>query len=187
MRLTLLLCVVFALGCARRVPPPPPNDRQLIAQAIIAFTAAHPQPQPASLWLTNEEDSECDGRTSPESARGGHALDPLAFEVVQNQLVASRWALVVEGHRHNYARDLKAETHKSVTIKDVGSTTTEDLCLLDEAKKRNVERVLVYQVVGASPGSVLVHFRFSNARTGFVEFASTLLSTAAGVEDRTLQ
>ncbi len=180
-RLVLLLTVA---GCAT-VPRPVPSDRELLTAAVKAFMASAPMAPPATLWLSNEEDSECDrADPMPRAPGAGSPLDLLAFEVFGNQVVSDRWASLLEGHRHNYARDLKTETHKTMLVKPDTSTMVEDLCLLDEAKKRNADKVLVYQVLGGNRGAVLVHFRLSNARTGVVEVSRTLSSTAAGVVDR---
>jgi hypothetical protein len=183
------LCVLVAMfvmtDCATVPPLPPPTDRQLLTAAFGAFMGAAPQSAAPTLWLSNEDDSECDRADGPpRTSAVSSPLDLLAFEVFSNQVVASRWALLIEGHRHNYARDLKVETHKAVIVRPETTTQVEDLCLLDEAKKRNAEKLLVYQMVGSSRGSILVHLRLSSARTGLVEVSRTLLSTAAGVDDR---
>lgn len=183
-----MLVALLLVSCATVPPLPPPTERQLLTAALTTFMSAAPHAAPPTLWLSNEEDSECDraeGAARPPSVSSG--LDQLAFEVFSNQVVASRWASLVEGHRHNYARDFKPETHKAVVVKPDTSTQVEDLCLLDEAKKRNVDKLLVYQVLGASRGGVLVHLRLSNARSGLIEASRTLLSTATGVEDRSVR
>jgi hypothetical protein len=184
-RLPVLAALLVITGCATVPPLPPPTDRQLLTAALNAFMTGAPQATPPTLWLSNEEDSECDRADgTPRTSAGSTPLDLLAFEVFGNQVVASRWASLIEGHRHNYARDLKVETHKAVVVRPDTTTQVEDLCLLDEAKKRNAEKLLVYQVLGSSRGSILVHLRLSSARTGLVEVSRTLLSTAAGVDDR---
>ena len=180
--LWLTVPLLLAAGCAT-VPKPVPSDRELLTAAVKAFMASAPLAPPPMLWLSNEEDSECD-RTESLPPAPSSPLDLLAFEVFGNQVVGDRWAFLIEGHRHNYARDLKPETHKTLVVKPDTSTTVEDLCLLDEAKKRNADKVLVYQVLGVNRGALLVHFRLSNARTGVVEVSRTILSSAAGVVDR---
>jgi hypothetical protein len=187
-RLFGLTALLLITACATVPPPPPPSERQLLTAALTAFMSAAPQSAPPTLWLSNEDDSECDRADgTPRPSAGASPLDLLAFEAFSNQVVASRWASLIEGHRHNYARDLKVDTHKAVIVRPDTTTQVEDLCLLDEAKKRNAEKLLVYQVLGASRGSVLVHLRLSSARTGLVEVSQTLLSTAAGVEDRSVR
>lgn len=188
MRALCLVVVLLVSGCARRSATNGPTDRELLAAALNTFMTATPQPAGTTLWLTNEDDSECDrvDLVTPQRARN-NPYDALAFEVFENHIVGSRWAALVEGHRHNYARDLKTETHKNVVVKPDVSTVVEDLCFLDEAKKRNVEKVLVYQVLGMARGTSLVHLRLSNARTGVIESSRTLLSTANGVVDRSAQ
>lgn len=187
-RLPGLVTLLLLAGCATMPPAPPPTERQLLTAALNAFISGAPQSTPPTLWLSNEEDSECDRADgTPRPAGASTALDQLAFEVFSNQVVASRWASLVEAHRHNYARDLKVETHKAVVVRPDTSTQVEDLCLLDEAKKRNVEKLLVYQVLGSSRGGILVHLRLSSARTGLIEASRTLLSTATGVDDRSVR
>ena len=188
MRIVPLLVLVAFTSCARRVRPGGPTERELLAAALTQFATAAPQTAETTLWLTDEDDSECDrvDGAQPRKPRD-MAIEALAWEVFQNQIVATRWAAVVEGHRHNYARDLKPETHRTVTTKSEAVSSVEDLCLLDEAKKRAVDKVLVYQVLGVARGSVLVHLRLSNARTGVVEVSRTLLATGQGVVDRSVQ
>lgn len=183
--LAAALLVTLSWSCASVPPPPPPTQRELLARALDAFMSSAPQAPPPALWLTNEEDSECDrAEGTARAVAQGHYLDPLAWEVFSNQVVSSRWAFLIEGHRHNYARDWKPETHKTVVTKPDTATAVEDLCFLDEAKKRNADKVLVYQVLGTDRHSVLVHLRLSNARTGLVEASRTLLASPLGVEDR---
>ena len=183
---TLGLVSMLAVGCATTPPPPPPTERELLTRALLAFTTAIPSTNPPpALWLTNEDDTDCDRPEGTSRAvYSGHKLDGLAYEVFANSLVASGWAHVIEAHRHNYARDFKPETHKTVLIRPDTSTTVEDLCFLDEAKKRNADKLLVYQVIGADSDSVLVHFRFSDARTGIIASSRTLQAGATAVTDR---
>lgn len=181
MRAAILLLTV---GCAAMKPAPPVTQRELLTKALSAFIAGVPQPAAPSLWLTNEDDTDCDrpeGVTRPPAVM--HPLDALAYEVFENHIVTLHWAKVIESHRHNYARDLKPETRKALVLKEL-SSTVEDLCFLDEAKKRNADKVLVYQVVGEAQGSVMVHFRLSDARTGLVESSRTFLTTESAIVDR---
>ncbi len=184
MRIVFITSWCLIIACATVKPAPTSTTRELLSRALGAFVAAAGPTASPSLWLTNEDDTDCD---RAESALHGqavaHPLDAVAYEVFENQLTATRWAHVVEAHRHNYARDLKPETRKNVVTKE-GSTVVEDLCFLDEAKKRNVDKVLVYQVVGEAPGSVMVHFRLSDARTGLIEVSRTFLAGDGAVEDR---
>ena len=178
MRVVVLISCCLFSACATVKPASLASSRELLSRALTAFlAAAGPGASPSpTLWLTNEDDTDCgrpEGVTHANAA--AHPLDALAYEVFENQLTATRWAHVVEAHRHNYARDLKPDTRKTVVSKE-GSTTVEDLCFLDEAKKRNVDKVLVYQVVGDAPGSVMVHFRLSDARTGVIEASRTFLA-----------
>ncbi len=186
MRAVLGLMVVVMAACATTPPPPAPTQRELLAKALNAFTAANPAAGAVpTLWLTNEDDTDCDRPEGiPRAVYVGHALDGLAYEVFANALVSTGWAHVLEAHRHNYARDFKPETHKTVLSRPDTSTTVEDLCFLDEAKKRNADRLLVYQVVGADTGSVLVHFRLSDARSGQILSSRTLQAGASDVVDR---
>ncbi len=189
-----LLIAVFTLmtsNCATVPRAHSLTERQLLTAALNAFMSEAPQSPAPMLWLTNEEDSECDrageAKPPPPDMSSNSSRDPLAFEVFSNHLVASQWAKLIEGHRHNYARELKPETHRALLIKPDTVSSAEDLCLLDEAKKRNADKVLVYQVLGASFHGVLVHFRLSNARTGLVEVSRTLLSNHQGVEDKSVR
>lgn len=104
-RLFELTALLLITACATVPPPPPPSDRQLLTAALTAFMSAAPQSAPPTLWLSNEDDSECDRADgTPRPGAGASPLDLLAFEAFSNQVVASRWASLIEGHRHNYTK-----------------------------------------------------------------------------------
>jgi len=176
--------ILLITGCAAVRSGPPVSQRELLTKALSAFIASAPQPSSPSLWLTNEDDTDCDRPEGVVRAPAVmHPLDGLAYEVFENHIVTLHWAKVIESHRHNYARDLKPETRKTLVLKEL-SSTVEDLCFLDEAKKRNADKVLVYQVIGEAPGSVMVHFRLSDARSGAIESSRTFLTTESAIVDR---
>jgi hypothetical protein len=186
MRLLMLVVLSALAGCGggSRV-----TQRQLFSQAIGSFLTQAPASAAPTVWLTNEDDSECDRvEGEPKPRRAVSDEEALAYEVFSNHVVTSRWGRVIEGHRHNYARDLKADTRKPISVvigaKQEAVTVMEDLCFLDEAKKRNADKVLVFQVLGAASSGVMVHFRLSDARTGLVEASKTLQVVGSTVQDR---
>jgi hypothetical protein len=156
----------------------------------------------AKVWIAGPDDSTCDsgcfqgscgGDHKAKSALGGFGslfgpkpanapgpYDGLAFQVFANYLTQRKKARVVETHRHNYATELNVETHKKVEVLHEGqktSTTTtscEDLCILDEAKKRKADKILAYYIAEMSGTELVVHFRFSDVVTGLVEAAQTI-------------
>ena len=87
---------------------------------------------------------------------------------------------VMESHRHNYATTLGAETRKKMDViindgkEHIATTSCEDLCLLDEAKKRKSDKVLVYRILEMKADEMKIHFRMSDVPTGLVEAAQTL-------------
>lgn len=129
------------------------------------------------------------GTVAPAAGPSPH--DGLAREVFSNFLTQKRKGRVVEGHRHNYATDLGVDTHIRVetTTEAAGSTrkasqvSCEDLCLLDEAKKRKADKVLAYAILEMLDDELKIHLRLSDVRTGLVEFSRTLHVVRGTVTD----
>ena len=85
----------------------------------------------------------------------------------------------IETHRHNYSTELKPETHKKIDSLIEGKTTVsgmscEDLCMLDEAKKRNADKVLVYHILSMGSNKLTIHYRLSDVKTGAIEASHTI-------------
>lgn len=165
------------------------SSRRLLSDGMKSFLAQTKASSTSKVWLTNQYDSECDRSDNAERERRRYNdEDTLAYEVFLNHLVASQWGQVIESHRHNYAKELKVDTHKLVMLG--GKTETvmpvEDLCFLDEAKKRNADKVLVYELLALSSRGAMIHFRLSDARTGLVEVSKTLQVSERDVVDRSL-
>jgi hypothetical protein len=181
----LFLCALLGLSvsCASAGS----SRREILRTALKGFIER--APAPGRVWLTNESDSACDrvgagpNASSPRMS-SSTADDLLAFEVFSNVIVSSKWAPLIESHRHNYVTELSPVTHQPVRSNTETTTSVEDLCLLDEAKKRHAEAILVYEIVGSARDALLVHFRLSNARTGIVQSSATLLASPNGIEDR---
>src|SRR6185436_18261138 len=110
-----------------------------------------------------------------KSSGGDGPHDKLAFEVFSNYLTQRKKARVVEPHRHNYATELNPETHKKADLVIEGghgtvtTVTAEDLCLLDEAKKRKADKVLVYHIIEMENDKMWIHLRLSDVPSGVVE------------------
>ncbi len=117
------------------------------------------------------------------------SFDGLAYEVFSNYFTQKRKGRVVEAHRHNYATELNVETRTKIDYKEEGKIigtgmSCEDLCLLDEAKKRHSDKLLAYQVIEMQPDEMLIHFRYSDVRSGMVELSRTLKVEGFQVGDR---
>lgn len=104
--------------------------------------------------------------------------DKLAWETFANYITQKKKGRVVESHRHNYATELQADTHVKVDAmvegKHLSTVSCEDLCLLDEAKKRKADKILVYSVLEMTDNELKIHLRYSDVKTGTVDFARTL-------------
>jgi hypothetical protein len=116
------------------------------------------------------------------------AFDGLAFEVFSNYMTQKRKGRVVEQHHHNYMTEQVIDTHRKVdVIADGKSVATysscEDLCTLDEAKKRKADKILAYQILEMKPDELLIHLRYSDGRTGIVELARTVRVKGQSVID----
>ena len=187
MRALLGVMFLCAAGCA------PVLHTEMLSEAISSFSSK--VPSGTKVWVTNTADSACNngcascagkekagglgglfGGGSVKSAEGPY--DRLAFEVFSNYLTQKKKARVIESHRHNYATELNPETHRKIEYvgeggKAIGSSC-EDLCLLDEAKKRKAEKVLVYDILQMSSDQMLIHFRLSQVASGMVEASQTI-------------
>lgn len=116
------------------------------------------------------------------------AWDGLAFEVFSNYMTQKRKGRVVEQHHHNYMTELIIDTHKKVEViadgKPVGTfQSCEDLCTLDEAKKRKADKILAYQILEMQPDELTIHLRYSDAKTGLVELSRTVRVRGQSVSD----
>lgn len=116
------------------------------------------------------------------------AWDGLAFEVFSNYMTQKRKGRVVEQHHHNYMTEQVIDTHKKVDViadgKPVATfVSCEDLCTLDEAKKRKADKILAYQILEMKPDELLIHLRYSDGKTGIVELARTVRVKGQSVID----
>lgn len=114
--------------------------------------------------------------------------DGLAFEVFSNYLTQKRKGRVVEPHHHNYMTETPIDTHKKIDViadgKQVATYLSgEDLCTLDEAKKRRADKILAYQILEMKPDELTIHLRYSDGKTGLVELARTVKVRGQSVID----
>ncbi|MFO0572819.1 MAG: hypothetical protein U1A78_02375 [Polyangia bacterium] len=161
------------------------------------------------VWVTSVADSACDsGCQSPMTCgsggkggklggmlgfggggSGGSSHDRLAYEVISNYLTQAKKLRVVETHRHNYATDTRVETRKKIDVlategKTVATTMScEDLCLLDEAKKRSSDKVLAFRIIRMESNKLTVHYRYSDVKSGLVEASHTISVTHPNAVD----
>lgn len=165
---------------------------EMLTSAITSFSRNLKAGGNDKIWVTSPADSACDrgcadcgkggaakgglfgGFTGPKDGSGPY--DRLAYEVFSNYLVQKKKARVVEAHRHNYATELGTESHRKIELitEKVTSSSCEDLCMVDEAKKRKADKVLVYRIVEMSNDKAKIHFRLSSVTTGVVEAAYTI-------------
>lgn len=127
------------------------------------------------------------GAASPGDSKTS-AWDGLAFEVFSNYMTQKRKGRVVEQHHHNYMTEQLIDTHKKVDViadgKSVGTySSCEDLCTLDEAKKRKADKILAYQIIEMKPDELVIHLRYSDGKTGIVELARTVRVKGQSVID----
>jgi hypothetical protein len=116
------------------------------------------------------------------------AYDGLAFEVFSNYMTQRRKGRVVEQHHHNYMTEVIIDTHKKVDViadgKSVGTyQSCEDLCTMDEAKKRRADKILAYQILEMKPDELTIHLRYSDGKTGLVELSRTVRVRGQSVSD----
>ena len=114
--------------------------------------------------------------------------DGLAFEVFANFMTQKRKGRVVEQHHHNYMTETPIDTHKKIDVIAEGKQVAtylsgEDLCILDEAKKRKADKILAYQILDMKPDELTIHLRYSDGRTGLVELARTVKVKGQSVID----
>jgi hypothetical protein len=145
------------------------------------------------IWIAGPGDSDCHtgcqscggkeksalgGLFGAKSGPSAGPYDQLAYEVFSNFITQRKKGRVVETHRHNYATELNPETHRKVDVTSEGTkvatTSCEDLCLLDEAKKRKADKVLAYHIQEMKADEMTIHFRLSDVPTGLIEAAQTL-------------
>lgn len=209
-RALLLASFGFLVACG---PPPRIYWREMLGKSIADFTDPLQDNGSIRVWIHNMDDKECDkgcqagvqnsckggegsGSSMPSmpsfSFGGGDSKtgpwDGLAYEVFSNYVTQKRKGKVVESHHHNYATELNANTHKVVEVisegKAVGSfASCEDLCILDEAKKRRADKILAYQILEMKNEELLIHLRFSDGKTGLVELSRTLRIQGMSVTD----
>jgi hypothetical protein len=120
---------------------------------------------------------------------GGGAHDGLAYEVFTNYITQKHKGRVIESHRHNYATDFGGDTRSKIELVEGGKVvgaqlSCEDLCILDEAKKRRADKVLVYQILEMQTDEMLIHLRYSDVRSGIVELSRTLKVEGLAISDR---
>lgn len=176
-----------AAGCG------PILHAEMLTSAITSFSRNLKASGNDKIWVTSPADSACD-RGCADCGKGGAAkggglfggfagpkdgsgpYDRLAYEVFSNYLVQKKKARVVEAHRHNYATELGTESHRKIELitEKVSSSSCEDLCMIDEAKKRKADKVLVYHILEMSNDKAKIHFRLSSVSTGVVEAAYTI-------------
>jgi hypothetical protein len=194
MRLFPALCLVLASaasGCTH-------FHTNMLAESIKTFTSKAPTHN-EKVWVASIADSNaCDsGCQSPTSCGGksgsplggkglfggfgggGGGSDRLAYEVISNFLTQNQKMKVIESHRHNYSTDTRVETRKKIdTVIDgkalASGMSCEDLCLLDEAKKRSADKVLTYHIISMEAKKLTIHYRLSDVKSGVVEASHTL-------------
>ncbi len=202
--LLAVTCLMTFVACG---PPPKVYWREMLGKAIFDFSEPLPSNGSEKVWIHNMSDSECDkgcqkgvefvtcdkGLALPAlpalpSIGGGNRHDELAYEVFSNYLTQKRKGRVLEPHRHNYMTEANTSTRRKVeVIGDGGKSgvfeSCEDLCLLDEAKKRRADKLLTYQILEMKNDEMLIHLRYSDARSGLVELARTLRVTGMAISD----
>jgi hypothetical protein len=168
---------------------------EMLGESIRTFSSRGFKPND-KVWISNPEDSLCDAAcagckkesggsmgglgslfsSAPKS--GASSYDKLAYEVFSNYLTQRHKVKVVETHRHNYATELNPETHRKVEVtmdsNKINTTSCEDLCMLDEAKKRKADKVLVYHIIDMEADKMTIHFRLSDVASGVVEQSQTM-------------
>jgi len=171
----------------------------MLAESIKTFSGKMQAAPTDKVWVTSNSDSSCDsGCQSPLTCGGGgvgkvklgglfggggqSGNDRLAYQVISNYLTQGKKVRVIESHRHNYSTEVKPETHKKIDTIIEGKTTAsgmscEDLCMLDEAKKRNADKVLVYHILSMGSNKLTIHYRLSDVKTGAIEASHTISVT----------
>jgi hypothetical protein len=170
---------------------------EMLGESIRVFSSRMKPTE--KVWIAGPNDSACDsgcfngscggkadkgalgavgGLFSAKPANAPSPHDGLAYQIFSNYLVQRKKAKVVETHRHNYATELQAETHKKIEVvhdnSKVATTSCEDLCLLDEAKKRKADKILAYSILEMKANEMTIHFRYSDVLSGLVEASQTI-------------
>lgn len=177
----------------------PVFHREMLGKSIAEFSGQFKDANPADkVWITSQIDSGCDchGDLCKKGGGfggglsfggGGSSYDGLASEVFANYLTQKKKGRVVEWHKHNYFTDSKVNTHQALETEENGKKTRvencEDMCLLDEAKKRAADKVLTYTILEMKAEELRIHMRLSDVKTGLVEFSRTLLVQRGVVAD----
>jgi hypothetical protein len=171
----------------------------MLAESIKTFSGKMQAAPTDKVWVTSNSDSSCDsGCQSPLTCGNGgggkvklgglfggggpSSSDRLAYQVISNYLTQGKKVRVIETHRHNYSTELRPETHKKIDALIEGKSTVsgmscEDLCMLDEAKKRNADKVLVYHILSMGSNKLTIHYRLSDVKTGAIEASHTISVT----------
>lgn len=172
---------------------------EMLGESIRVFSSKMKPTE--KIWIAGPADSLCDsgcyqgncsGKSDSKGALGGSLgglfaakpanspspFDGLAYQIFSNYLTQRKKARVVETHRHNYATELQVETHKKIEVvhdtSKVATTSCEDLCLLDEGKKRKADKILAYSIIEMKSNELTIHFRLSDVVSGIVEASQTL-------------
>lgn len=188
----VLLLAVAASGCG------PVLHREMLGESIRSFSARMKTSPETKIWIASPSDSGCDsgcqgvgcggakdkggglgGLFAKKEDKSPTAQNTLAMEVFSNYLTQRHKAKVVESHRHNYATSLDTNTHKKIEVTHekgdkVETMSCEDLCLLDEAKKRKADKVLAYYIADMSNNELIIHLRLSDVPTGLIEASQTI-------------
>jgi hypothetical protein len=190
--LGLTLTAVGGAGCG------PVFHREMLGESIAYFSSRAKGAPNEKIWIASiGEQNNCDSgcnfgckekgggaagglfsSLSSSKPAGASPYDALAHEVFANYLTQRKKARVIESHRHNYSTELNPETHRKIEFlhdnNKVSTSSCEDLCMLDEAKKRKADKILVYQIIEMKNDELTIHFRLSDVQTGIVEVAQTM-------------
>jgi hypothetical protein len=201
-------CLSMLVACG---PPPKVYWREMLGKAIYDFSDPLPENNNSKVWIHNMDDKECDkGCQTPGGSGtgaaagavaavgglfgggggggGGGQWDGLAWEVFSNYLTQKRKGKVIEQHHHNYMTETNVSTHKKIEVIESGKVvgtfeSCEDLCILDEAKKRKADKILSYQILEMKNDEMLIHLRYSDGKTGLVELSRTLKVVGMSITD----
>lgn len=113
----------------------------------------------------------------------------LAFQVFIVHLVGARRWKVIEPHRHNYATEIDGgeapARDKAVSqASKAPELSCSDLCALDDAKKHAADKLLAYEIQSLGDDDMVIHFRYSDTRTGLIEATRILGVEGSTVSDR---
>ncbi len=175
--------------------------RPMIATATSEFTKPMGKTD-ERIWIAPPGDFCDDGNQSGVAAGGASmfgggpsgpsAFDSFAVEVMTDWLTKNRRGQVIERARANYMTGDKTKTRLWQTDKahggedagnDVTVGTFEDMCILDEAKKRSAEKVLTFRIMEIQAEEIKIHMRLSDVETGLVEISRSLQARRSAVRD----